>query len=171
VNTLTIDMCVNALNWAALSRKSIFQVELAVGLAIFVMGGGVDRSTKKQLCDIYQSAGYECVEYGSIDYKTINRRINATAELYQKLGVGTLKKWIRGQQHEKILDAIVDGLRDYKFMNAADVVAKGAKHLETEHLAIAVPNETPRDELIEMAMWLLAMAEEMKKEAEATVTA
>lgn len=207
MSTLSMSTCVEMINAAAMSKIAAFQIELSVGLAVFQNYGLVDRTSKNTLCDIYQSSGYQCVRPHDSDYKTVNRRINATAELFVKFGPSNIAKWVKSADEKAYILAISEGIQQYDlyspadvyrfcrpakepatlvqvsphqtilagpttghdkvvqlFRRAADLAAKGANHIETENLALVIPKTATRDELVEMAMRILELAESMKKE-------
>lgn len=200
---LSIDTCVKALNIAAMNRKSSFQTELAVGLAVFLVDGGTHKAAKANLCSAYSAAGYQCMKVSEIDYKTINRRINSTAQLFHKLTEATVSKWAANHSEGNLLRAMTLGIEPYElyatmdvmrlceparaatikqrvkpntdilkgpttgqdnvlsmFRHAATAVAKGARHIETQHLALMVPDDISRDELVNLAHQLLSLANE-----------
>lgn len=121
MSTLSISTCVTALNGAALSRKAAFQIELAVGLAVFLVEGDANKNAKSQLCEAYAAAGYQCLTTDDVDYKTVNRRINVTADLFNVVTVRTVKKWVGKSNENEMLDAIVKGLQPYELQNVSDV--------------------------------------------------
>lgn len=206
---LSVETCAKALNTAAINRKSAFQTELSVGLAIFLVVGGTHKEARRVLCETYAAAGYQCLRPVDMDYKTVNRRINATADLFNKVQV---KSWAGKHSEGDMLRAIYIGLEPYElltvadvqrfcnppkkhaaptvvkphaavlsgpstpsnnhtgqakvvemFRRAADQVQKGADHIETKHLALVIPANATRDELIQMAQKLLALAEKKKE--------
>ncbi len=210
MSTLSIETCIKALHGAALSRKAAFQTELGVSFAVFLMQGGTERNARQMLTEAYASAGYMCLTPTDADYKTINRRINATADLFNTIKMRTVKKWAGALDENKLIAAMVEGLRPYElftvadvqrycmppetvhakpatasttvqphtailggpavnhtgqdkviqqFRRAADEVAKGAAHIETAHLALMIPKNTTRDELVEMAQKILELAQ------------
>ena len=193
MTVLSISTCITALHGAALSRKAAFQTELAVSFAVFLMQSGTERPARQMLTEAYASAGYLCMDPADADYKTVNRRINATADLFNKIKMRTVKKWAGAHGEEQLIAVMVEGLRPYELFSVADVqryctppetvsatpaapgvavaphtailaggpttghakiieqfrravdqVAKGAKHIETVHLALVIPQETTR---------------------------
>lgn len=205
MNLISAETCVAALNIAAFNRKTAFRVEMAVGLAVFLVHGGAGRDARRMLSKAYNSAGYECVQVTGIDYKTVNRRINATAALYEKLPV---KTWAGKHSENNLLAALCAGLEPYEFYGVRDVqrycspekvlpprrqivpapdvlapganhtgqdaikamfrrasdqVAEGARRVEVGHIAVVIPAETTREELVVMARKLLEMAAETKE--------
>lgn len=211
MSNLSVTTCIAALHGAALSRKAAFQTELGVSFAVFLTQGGTERNARQLLVEAYASAGYMCLTPADADYKTINRRINATADLFNTVKMRTVKKWAGALDENKLIAAMVEGLRPYElfsvadvqrycappetvhtsptgqektavqphneilggptspnrtgqekiiqqFRRAADQVAKGAAHIETEHLALMIPKDATRDELVDMAQKLLTLA-------------
>lgn len=193
---LSIETCVEALASAAINRKHALQLELAVGLAVFLMHGSTSKEGRAMLVDAYAAAGYRCVHISEMDYKTVNRRINATAALFEKLPVAT---WVGKHNDTLALKCICQGLEPYELYTISDVqryalpapkaaskapvavapaldIVEGPrtgqdkiiqqfrraadqwKHVNTLHLSVPIPDDTPRDEIIELAMQLLSIA-------------
>lgn len=199
---LSIETCATALNIAAMNRRSAFQTELAVGLGVFLVASGTHPDAKRLLCEAYAAAGYQCMRPADMDYKTVNRRINATAELFHHVDV---KAWAGKTNEETLLRALHIGLEPFQLYTVSDVqrfcdpdrlkppvhvkphdavlngghtgqdaviamfkgataqVRAGAEHIETAHLALVIPDTTTRDELIELAAKLIALAEKKKE--------
>ena len=120
MTTLSIETCVSALSNAALSRKLALQIEIAVSFGIFTVAGNSDREARQTLCDAYATAGYQCLTADDIDYKTVNRRVNATADLFNAISLRTVRKWIGHNCEQSMLAAIVEGLRPYEIQSIAD---------------------------------------------------
>ncbi len=202
---LTIETCADALNQAAMNRKAAMQIELAVGLAVFHLHGSTGKEGRVMLVNAYAAAGYRCQHINEMDYKTINRRVNATAALFEALPVS---KWVGKLHDNDAIRAICRGIEPYELYTIADVMrycqrpgavasrkvhavtrvqphmqildpAPGEpytegprfrravdqyKHVTTEHLTVAIPDDTPKWEIIELAMQLLAMTKEKNKE-------
>ena len=119
---LSIETCTKALNSAALNRKAAFQIELAVGLSMFMVEGESSKAAKSNLCAAYASAGYQCLKIEDADYKTINRRINATADLFNHVSLQTVKKWAGRHAEDNLIDAVVLGLEPYELVSVMDVM-------------------------------------------------
>lgn len=199
---LSIETCAEALNHAAMNRKAAIQIELAVGLAVFHLHGNTAKEARAMLMGAYAAAGYRCAHINEMDYKTINRRINATAALYEKMPVS---KWVGRHSDQDAILCIGQGLEPYELFTIADVMrycappskprvkVKAKPHaailggpttghdkviaqfrraadsansirVATEHLTLVIPEGTPREEIIDMAMRLLQMRTEIKKE-------
>lgn len=206
---LTIEACATALNHAAMNRKSAIQLELAVGLGVFHMHGGADKEARAMLVNAYAAAGYRCTKLADMDYKTVNRRINATASLFEKLPVS---KWVGQLSDMTALQAICEGLAPYELYSIQDVLryaapqrvqastrilvtpntsilsgppaagghtgqqkirdqmrratdqVKNGRSISTEHMSLLIPKDTPRSELIDLAMQLMSLAKDTEKE-------
>lgn len=116
---LSIESCAAALNHAAMNRRAAIQLELAVGLAVFQYQGSSSKDARAMLNDAYAAAGYRCVHISEMDYKTVNRRINATAALFEKLPVA---KWVGRHSDADAIKSICDGLEPYELFTIADVM-------------------------------------------------
>lgn len=121
MSKLSIRTCVNALHGAALSRKTVLQIELAVGFGVFFVEDGTSKIARQALCEAYASAGYQCLHHEDADYKTVNRRINATADLFNTIGIKSVRRWVGQHNESRMLDALVEGLRPYELYTVSDV--------------------------------------------------
>ena len=122
---LTLDTCTAALSCAASNHKAAIQLELAVSLAVFHMNGGTSREARSVLNGVYASAGWQCSHFTDTDYKTVNRRINAAASLYEKVPVG---KWVGHLAEMEVIKAICEGLAPYELYTIQDVLRYAAPH-------------------------------------------
>lgn len=113
----------SAINNAALSRHAALQIELAVGLIHFTQeNGGTDTTGKANLKAIYNAAGYDCMTKQDRDYKTVNRRLNTTAKLFDKLGSSLVNGWVNGKgDTESVISYVVTELAAYSFHTLDDV--------------------------------------------------
>ena len=103
------------------SRRMALQIELAVGLTHFAQET-TDPTGKSALKAIYHAAGYECMAKVDRDYKTVNRRLNITAKLFEILGSDTIKQWCRGSDGtEAMISRVAIGLATYCFESLDDV--------------------------------------------------
>jgi hypothetical protein len=154
---LTLDTCTTALNCAAINHKAAIQLELAVGLAVFHMFKGTNKDARKMLVQAYSLAGWQCQKFSDPDYKTVNRRINATASLYEKVPV---EKWIGSLEEMDIIQAICEGLEPYQLYTIQDVLRYAAPHrVQDKKLAVepahdvldgpAVNNHTGQDRVMQ----------------------
>lgn len=144
---LSIETCVTALNSAAMNRRAAVQLELTVGLAVFHAHGGAGKEARQALNEAYAAAGYRCLQATEMDYKTINRRINAAADLYENLPVA---KWAGKHGEDAMLQSIHTGLVPYEFFTIADVLRfctppakEGAPVKAQPHQTILSPSSNP----------------------------
>lgn len=190
--TLTAETCISALNVAALNRRNAFRVELAVSLGVFLVNGGTGRDARKLLNAVYAGAGYECHTSSGFDYKTINRRINVAAELFERLPVA---KWVGKHSENELLSSLCVGLEPYEFCGVRDIQRycqpdrklpprrqieitpapevlsvpepapspQPGRRVEVGHLALVIPPDATSEELIAMARRLLEIASEPKE--------
>ena len=75
------------------------------------------------LVGVYSSAGWQCTRFADPDYKTVNRRINATASLYEKVPVA---KWVGTLTGMDVIEAICEGLDPYELYTIQDVLRYAA---------------------------------------------
>lgn len=117
MSKISMETCVAEMTRAALNRKAALQIELAVGLAVFLTA----EDPKVTLCEVYANAGYQCLLPSGIDYKTVNRRINATGDLFKFVTADRIGKWTGKHSEDKMIAAIVLGLEPYEIVGIADV--------------------------------------------------
>lgn len=73
----------------ALAKASI-ALEMSVCMVIYAFNGGATLAGKKNVRKAYTAAGYRCEDGNGSDYKTVSRRLNGAALLYDRMG-GTTK--------------------------------------------------------------------------------
>lgn len=112
-----------AINTAALSRRAALNLELAVGLIHFTQeNDGTSATGKANLKAVYNRAGYDCMDKNSRDYKTVNRRLNAVAKLFDKLSSNTVNAYYEECTDTKdALNGVLAGLAAYAFHTMDDV--------------------------------------------------
>lgn len=115
-SSVTAASCVRALEKAVGFGKNALYLEVGVALACFASSStGADLATKRVVMGVYQQAGFE-VEVNGRHYKTVNRRINASAALFNKLGESTVKVAMQGMRDGKAIDALCSYLSEtHKF--------------------------------------------------------
>lgn len=113
-----------AINTAALSRRAALNLELAVGLVHFTQEtDGTSATGKANLKAVYNAAGYDCMDKNSRDYKTVNRRLNACAKLFDKLSSNTVNSYMEDCKDTKdALNGVLAGLAAYSFHTMDDVL-------------------------------------------------
>ncbi len=110
---------------AALSRRAALQVELSVALIHFTQeNNGTDSTGKANLKAIYHGAGYLCMVKADRDYKTVNRRLNAMAKVFDKIGSSVVHGWIADKgDTQSTLNYVVTELIAFGFDTLDDVLA------------------------------------------------
>jgi hypothetical protein len=121
--TISTQTYINVISSAALSRRYALMQELAVGLAVHAETGIPTRESKQALYKIYAAAGYDCEDQYGVDYKSTNRRINAGAFLFNKLGASRIEEWIAGHVEMQLIAAIAAELEKLEIKSVNDVLA------------------------------------------------
>jgi hypothetical protein len=132
---------VKAISQSMVAGRKALRTELAVCLAIFAAKGDTSKEAKEIVTKVYSQAGYEVADSNSRHYKTVNRRVNASASLFEKVGVGAIAKWVDGTEEQKMIEAIVKGLDEYKFDSMDDVLDFIGKSSNRKASASAAAND------------------------------
>lgn len=119
---LSFTTCVKTLTNVTISRRGLLNLELAVGLAIFLDAGIANKTSKGMLQEIYAKAGYDCEKSDGKDYKTVNRRIQASSGLFGKLGLEVINHWAGSQKENKLLQSLAHELTKLEFKSLDDVL-------------------------------------------------
>lgn len=143
--SVTTASCVKALEKAIGFGRSALYIEVSVALAMFSSSStGADRSTKRVVMDVYAQAGFEVATTGR-DYKTVNRRINASAALYDKLGSEAIAQAMHGLREGKAIESLCNYLAEtHKFdsINAVlEFVGKPVEQTNTSEVRAARSNK------------------------------
>lgn len=121
---LNIQTCVDALAQSALNREAAFQTEIGVSLLIFYTEKSSDVAAKTLLRELYDAAGYVClIAAEKQDYKTVNRRINVSARLYDKLTSEIIGQWSEGGSTDRKIKALAAQLRELGLVSIDSVKA------------------------------------------------
>lgn len=81
-----IQRYIDALSQANGFAKASIDLEMAVCLMVFAEQGGAGINEKKAVYKVYAGAGWKCETHAGPDYKTVSRRLNAAAALFDKMG-------------------------------------------------------------------------------------
>lgn len=163
----------SAIQSAALSRTVALQYELAVGFAVQLETTS-KRLARATLQEIYAQAGYQCDKPGALDWKSVNRRITASLAFFDFIGREDVEAWANGQRPKELVETIVRKLEPHKVKTVNEVLlicdkvkkpvprapqqpVRG-KHIDTPHLHIVIPKKATRQELMEAATQMLALA-------------
>jgi hypothetical protein len=114
---------IDAISDAGAWSKQALEMELATGLALFAANGGVSLESKRQLQAIYVQAGYKADAISSEHYKTVRRRIDASAGLYEHIGHDEIVSWIGRAKDRNAIQKIVSNLEEYNLDSIQSVFA------------------------------------------------
>lgn len=130
---------ITALAGAGGFHRDALQLELAVGLSVFSVKADASKvplDAKKALREIYTKAGYATATPQGEDYKTVNRRINVAADLYQFIGGReTIVDWVGDASPREQVKSIMEHVKKFGFDSVNDVLA---------HMGKAVAVKRPR---------------------------
>lgn len=191
MNRTNLKVCRNAINRALLDHASGLRLELAVSFAVILDSGKARRLARAVLCECYATAGLLCSEPGQRDWRNVNRRIGAALALFDFLGPEEVAKWAEGKQRTELLDALAAQIATLKLRTVSEILEvcgkikprarsatgprpepPGTQHVNTTHVHIVVPPAATRGELMEAALALMRLAEQIpveNGEAPATV--
>jgi hypothetical protein len=109
-------------------HKDALNIELAVSLLFYAAHKAplkVDLAVKKKLREIYMLAGYDCKDDKGDDYKTVVRRIGASAALYKWIGGEEIvRDWVIDFDHTEQVEQATKKVAGYKFDGINSVLAK-----------------------------------------------
>lgn len=176
-NDLSFSTCVRTLSNVSISRRGLLQLEMSVGLAVFMDFGTANRAAKQMLSDIYVKAGYDCQDTAGKDYKTVNRRIQASSALFGKLTPDTISEWVKNKKENKLLQAIAYKLSEFNFKSMDDILdyvgrtsnRKGPSAPSPydismgEGLIVHLPKRLTEGQLIELASKIITLAETLSQ--------
>jgi hypothetical protein len=114
-----VDAIMDAASWS----KQALDVELATGLVLFAENEGVSLATKKLLQAVYVEAGYKSENISDEHYKTVRRRIDASAALFVHIGHEEIVSWIGKAKDRNAIQKIVAQLEQYNFTGINSVLA------------------------------------------------
>lgn len=182
-----LNVCVEAMQGAMLSRRKALLVELSVGLAVFCSAGNADKPAIGTLKEVYASVGYDCVHRDGKDYQRIHWRAGASVALFNKLTMELVTEWAGKKKDAAAINAIATQLNVLAFDSIDDVLtycgkAKAAAvpiepaaapgpgrdhvyHVKSGHLRLDIPDSTDVTEIMDMARKLLTLAEKIAKKA------
>lgn len=195
MNRANLKIFSSAIAKVALDHQAALTVELAAAFAIINDCGESRRLARAMLCEVYALAGYHCKEPKDFDWKRVSRRVTAAIALYEFLNkTGEVVEWCEGKQRTELLNFLIEKIRPLKLKTTNEVLdvcdklgqrrtrqphqpgepahdAPGTLHVNTEHVHIVVPPETTRAELMEAAMALMRLAEQVAQTAQAETVA
>ena len=83
---LDVGVYAEALTRANALAKASIALEMSVCIVIYAFNKGATLASKKDVRRAYMAAGYRCEDANGSDYKTVHRRLNAAALLYDQMG-------------------------------------------------------------------------------------
>lgn len=183
-----LNVCVEAMQGAMLSRRKALLVELSVGLAVFCSAGNADKQAMGTLKEVYASVGYDCLHRDSRDYKRIYWRSGAVAALFKKLTMPLVTEWVGSKKNIAAINEIATQLNILAFDSMEDVLVysvprvepvalvpakepvpagKGhhdhVYHVKSAHLLIDIPDSIEVSEIMDLAQKLLALVARIEK--------
>jgi hypothetical protein len=158
-----------ALVESAMNRQVALEIELAVGFAVMIECDGARRLARETMLTIYNGAGWKCDRPGSLDWRSVNRRISAAIALYDFIGVDDITKWAEGKTARELVDAFRPHISALKLKSVNEVLLACDKvrppraktegvRIDAGHLHLIIPASTTREDLIAMATKLMQMA-------------
>ena len=140
---LAVNSCVQAMQRALSFGKSALYLELAVSVSMFASSStGADRATKRKVEQVYAEVGFDIA---GTDYKTVRRRIDAGAALYEAEGAEAFLKIAEGLAEEEAIEAISVYIGTFQFsgINAVLEYAGKREKFSAPKVSPLIPRMTP----------------------------
>jgi hypothetical protein len=120
--------CVREMEKALGFGKQALHLEIAIALATFAQSeAGPSLEAKRAVMSVYADAGFDVNPNGD-DYKTVNRRINAAAALFNHMGMEAVTEAMSGKKDEKAIEALKTFLTtEFSFKGINSVLAAAGK--------------------------------------------
>lgn len=188
--TLSAMTCVDLMTQAMQSRREALRTEISVALGVFFEAGRTSLEAKDILYQVYCRVGYDCIPSDRPDYKTINRRVNNAAMLFDKVGYEVIKKWVGkateydliGKLREHVVGLNINSMDELlvfcgkpsRRIGSGLVVGEDGFvgdqksdsserfRIDTSKIHWVVPKETTPQELMEFAGRIMAVAKELE---------
>lgn len=177
-----LNVCIEAMQGVALSRRKALLVEISVGLAVFCGAGSADEPAMRTLREIYASAGDDCLHRKGLDYQAVQYRVKACSDLFNKLTMPLIVGWAGDKKNMAAINEIASQLNILNFASIDDVkrfcgkmpekpvsIAPAAPHhdhvyhVKSAHLLIDIPDSIEVAEIMDLARKLLALAEKIER--------
>lgn len=182
-----LNVCIEAMQGVALSRRKALLVELSVGLAVFCGAGNAEKQAMRTLTEIYASAGDDCLKREGLDYQSVHYRVNACADLFNKLTMPLIIEWAGDKKNMAAINEIAVQLNILNIASVEDVMRMCGKkpaqavpikpaerphaekgrdhiyHIKTSHMSFDIPDSVDVSEIMDMARKLLALAEKIER--------
>lgn len=182
----SLNICIEALRGSLQLSRQAIQTEVAVCFVVFYEHDGViNQETMKALRSVYAQAGrVDCATPESRSYKTVSRRMNRCADLYETVKHSKMKRVLKDVPDKGMIAAIKEFLAPFEIESMDDVATHSGKprkptekvehehdrraadepgtiHVKTKHIDVPIPPDTTKTEIMALAKKLLALAEKM----------
>jgi hypothetical protein len=178
-----LNVCIEAMQGVALSRRKALLVELSVGLAVFCGAGNAEKAAMRTLTEIYASAGDDCLKREGLDYQAVHYRVGACADLFNRLTMPLIVEWATDKKNMAAINEIASQLNILNFASIEDVLRFCGKipskpvsiastpkphtdhvwHVKSAHLALDIPDNIEVSEIMDLAQKLLALVARIEK--------
>lgn len=184
------DVYTRCLSNAIMHRRAAVQIELAIGLCV-AHDFDDAAEARAMLVNVYAASGYNCLSPDGNDYKTINRRVNTSFLLFDKIGRDAIHEVVAHRHGHHRVEAAQELLRPLVLCSYDDVLAycgrprsggltkpaavtttpplrraadaPGAVHVRTPHIDVVVPPTATSSEVMDLVVRLVALAEKRNK--------
>jgi hypothetical protein len=179
MNRATIKSYAASLRAASMNRRAAVQIEIAVGFAVCLDTLPQRRLAKETLVSIYADAGVPCREPGDVEWKSVQRRISATLDLFDHIGENEVKKWAGDAQRTVLINQLVAKIEPLKLASTNEIISVCKKepkpgekrrgprpgtHIDTDNVHLVIPPDTSPDELMQLAQQILQLASKRRNE-------
>lgn len=180
---VTPEACKKVMSAVTMSRRKALAAEMAVGVAIFATSGNAGLEARRIFADLYEQADSDANEFTGQSYRTVRRRVDAAASLYERLGQVKVDDLVGERRNAQAIGTIQEHIESLSLYSinavfgfcdkpvvatvASKPVAKPLpkwRHIETEHLEIEIPPEVTAEEAEELSQKLHAVAERLRKQ-------
>lgn len=184
------DIYLASIQNAILHRRAAVNIEIAVGICVAYDFRDNPTEARVMLTNVYASAGYDCLVTDGVDYKTVNRRVNASLLLFEKVGADPVGKAIATLTGHRRIEAAQELLAPLNLQTMNDVLGycgrpvarsapapvavvahtrreadhPGTRHVRTAHIDVPIPTTATRAEVLDLVAQLLKLAETLNNE-------
>jgi hypothetical protein len=130
----SLEACRAALERVAGFSKQSISLEMGICMAVYVASNGATLPAKQEMRIIYQGAGYNCATHTDPDYKTVMRRLNAAAALFDKIGIDEMRNVVEGKADADMIQAVAEYLeKEYDLTSLNAVWAAADRPVVAKH--------------------------------------
>lgn len=171
MNKTHIRAYTKALVESTMHKQTALEIELAVGMAVMHECAPSKRLGRETLLTIYNGAGWQCEKPGTLDWRSVNRRITAVVALFDFMGAD-VAQLAKGHKTTELVEALRPAVAALKVKSVNEVLLacdkvrpprKPTEHhegvrVDAGHLHLIIPASCTREDLIAMATKLMTMA-------------